>query len=90
MRAQGLVYGYFNFLNIARYPDSIFPPLFKFIFSWIVPVVIVSNIPARLLIKAFGQPGPLMLQLVIGSTVVFLLSRAFWSFALRRYSSASS
>ncbi len=90
VRAQGLVYGYFNFLNIARYPDSIFPRLFKFIFSWIVPVVIVSNVPARLLIKSFGQPGPLMLQLVIGSSVVFVLSRAFWSFALRRYSSASS
>src|SRR5207245_4947171 len=66
VRAQGLVYGYFNFLNIARYPDSIFPRLFKFIFSWIVPVVIVANVPARLLIKSFGQPGPLMLQLVIG------------------------
>jgi len=90
VRAQGLVYGYFNFLNIARYPDSIFPRLFKFIFSWIVPVVIVSNVPARLLIKSFGQPAPLMLQLVIGSTVVFVLSRTFWSFALRRYSSASS
>ena len=90
VRAQGLVYGYFNFMNIARYPDSIFPFLFKFIFSWIIPVVIVANVPARLLIKSFGQPGPLMLQLVIGSTVVFLLSRAFWVFALRRYSSASS
>ena len=90
VRAQGLVYGYFNFLNIARYPDSIFPRLFKFIFSWIVPVVIVANVPARLLIKSFGHPGPLMIQLVIGSTVVFVLSRAFWSFALRRYSSASS
>ena len=90
VRAQGLVYGYFNFMNIARYPDSIFPRLFKFIFSWIVPVVIVANVPARLLIKSFGHPGPLMIQLVIGSTVVFVLSRVFWSFALRRYSSASS
>src|SRR3954469_15800062 len=25
VRAQGLVYGYFNFLHIARYPDVIFP-----------------------------------------------------------------
>src|ERR1700730_10376387 len=25
VRAQGLVYGYFNFLQIARYPDVIFP-----------------------------------------------------------------
>ena len=90
VRAQGLVYGYFNFMNIARYPDSIFPRLFKFIFSWIVPVVIVANVPARLLIKSFGHPGPLMIQLVIGSSVVFVLSRVFWSFALRRYSSASS
>src|SRR6266550_4816247 len=71
VRAQGLVYGYFNFLNIARYPDVIFPRIFRMIFSWIVPVVIVANIPARLLIKSFGTPGPLMLQLVVGSTVVF-------------------
>ena len=90
VRAQGLVYGYFNFLNIARYPDSIFPRLFKFIFSWIVPVVVVSNVPARLLAKSFDQPWPLISKLVIASTVIFCLSRAFWSFALRRYSSASS
>ncbi len=45
IRAQGLVYGYFNFLNIARYPDVIFPRLFRFIFGWIIPVVIVANIP---------------------------------------------
>jgi len=90
VRAQGLVYGYFNFLNIARYPDSIFPPLFKFIFSWIVPVVVVSNVPARILAKSFDQPWPLMLKLVIASTVISCLARAFWTFALRRYSSASS
>jgi len=90
VRAQGLVYGYFNFLNIARYPDSIFPWLFKLIFGWIIPVVVVANIPARLLIKSFSQPGPLMAQLVVASTVIFCLSRGFWRFALQRYSSASS
>src|SRR5947208_488344 len=67
VRAQGLVYGYFNFLNIARYPDVIYPRLFRFIFGWIVPVVIVANIPARVLIKSLGQPGQLMLHLVIAS-----------------------
>jgi viologen exporter family transport system permease protein len=90
VRAQGLVYGYFNFLNIARYPDTIFPPLFRFIFSWIVPVVIVANIPARLLISSMGRPLPLMGRLIAASTIVFCLSRAFWRFALRHYSSASS
>src|ERR1700694_2307037 len=90
VRAQGLVYGYFNFLNIARYPDVIFPRVFRFIFGWIIPVVIVANIPARLLIKPLDQPVQLMLQLVIASTIIFCLSRAFWLFALRHYSSASS
>ncbi|HAK07133.1 MAG TPA: hypothetical protein DCO65_07730, partial [Spartobacteria bacterium] len=75
VRAQGLVYGYFNFLNIARYPDVIYPRLFRFVFGWIIPVVIVANIPARLLIKSLGQPGRLMLQLVTASTIVFCLSR---------------
>src|SRR5437016_14495553 len=82
VRAQGLVYGYFNFLNIARYPDTIFPWLFRFVFGWIIPVVIVANITARLLIKSLGQPVQLMLQLVIASTIIFCLSRAFWLFAL--------
>ena len=90
VRAQGLIYGYFNFLQIARYPDVIFPRLFRFIFGWIIPVIIVANIPARLLIKPLGQPGWLMLHLVVAGSIAFCLSRVFWRFALRRYSSASS
>ena len=90
VRAQGLVYGYFNFLNIARYPDVIFPRLFRFIFGWIIPVIIIANIPARLLIKPLGQPLLLMAHLAIASMIVFWLSRTFWRFALRHYSSASS
>src|ERR1700747_55556 len=90
VRAQGLVYGYFNFLNIARYPDVIFPRLFRLIFGWVIPVVIIANIPARLLIKSLGQPFPLMLHLIIASPIVFWLSRVFWKFALGHYSSASS
>src|SRR3954466_3111629 len=90
VRAQGLVYGYFNFLNIARYPDVIFPKLFRIIFGWVIPVIIIANIPARLLIKPLGQPFWLMAHLAIASLIVFWLSRFFWRFALRHYSSASS
>ena len=77
VRAQGLVYGYFNFLQIARYPDVIFPRLFRFIFGWIVPVIIVANIPARLLIKPLGQPLWLVLHLVAAGSLALFLSSAF-------------
>ena len=90
VRAQGLVYGYFNFLNIARFPDVIFPRLFQVVFGWIIPVIIIANIPARLLIKPLGNPAGLMFHLVVAGSVAFALSRIFWQFALRRYSSASS
>ena len=90
VRAQGLVYGYFNFLNIARYPDVIYPRLFRLVFSWFIPVIIIANIPARLLIKPMSQPAWLMFHLIAASTLVFCFSRMFWRFALRHYSSASS
>ena len=90
VRAQGLVYGYFNFLQIARYPDAIFPPLFRIVFGWIIPVIIVANIPARLLIKPLGHPAWLMFHLVAAGSLALILSRLFWRYALQHYSSASS
>jgi ABC-type uncharacterized transport system permease subunit len=53
-------------------------------------VVIVANIPARVLIKSLGQPFPLMLHMVAASSIIFWSSRMFWRFALKRYASASS
>ena len=49
VRAQGLVYGYFNLFNIGRYPDAIFHGLFKRIFIYVVPIILVANVPARLI-----------------------------------------
>jgi ABC-2 type transport system permease protein len=68
----------------------IYPRIFRFVFGWIIPVVIIANIPARLLIKPLGQPGWLMLHLIVASSIIFGASRFFWRFALRHYSSASS
>ena len=49
VRAQGLIYGYFNLFNIGRYPDVVFHGLFKRIFSYVVPIILVANVPARLI-----------------------------------------
>jgi ABC-2 type transport system permease protein len=90
VRAQGLIYGYYNVFNIARYPDTVFHGLFKVIFSFLVPVIIVANVPARTLARAFESPWLGLVQLLGAALFVALASRAFWTFALRRYSSASS
>ena len=90
VRAQGLIYGYFNFFNIARYPDVVFTGTFRFIFSYLIPVIIVANIPARLLTRALESPLDGIVQLAGASLLVLFGTRLFWLFALRRYSSASS
>ena len=91
VRAQGLIYGYFNVFNIARYPDSVFPfGLFKAIFTYFIPVIIVANVPARTLARALDQPWTGLAQLVLASVFIVAVTRGFWLFALRRYSSASS
>ncbi|MEA3188253.1 MAG: viologen exporter family transport system permease protein [Chthoniobacter sp.] len=90
VRAQGLIYGYYNLFNIARYPDAVFRGVFKIIFSWFIPVIIVANVPARLLMRSFEDPFPLLLQLTLAAAFCVGASRVFWRFALAHYSSASS
>jgi ABC-2 type transport system permease protein len=90
VRAQGLIYGYFNVFNIARYPEAVFHGLFKVIFTYFVPVIIVANVPSRALARAAESPWSGLAQLAAASLAVLAATRAFWLFALRRYASASS
>ena len=90
VRAQGLIYGYYSLFNLGRYPDVVFRGLFKFIFSWVVPIIVVTNIPTRLLIRMTDSPWALMLQLAAAALIVTIATRLFWMTALRRYASASS
>jgi len=90
VRAQGLIYGYYSLFNLGRYPDVVFRGMFKFIFSWVIPIIVVTNIPTRLLIRLTDSPMHLVLQLVLATLIVVISTRLFWMTAIRRYSSASS
>jgi ABC-2 type transport system permease protein len=90
IRAQGLIHGYYSLFNLGRYPDVVFRGLFKFVFSWLIPIIVVSNVPTRILIRAADHPAALLLQLGLATLFVMIFTRLFWKTALRRYSSASS
>src|SRR5258707_10115346 len=90
VRTQGITYGYYSLISLARYPDSMFKGLAKFIFSWGVPVMVVTNVPARLLIHATSNPWPLLGHLAAASVLTILANRLLLKTALNRYSSASS
>ena len=89
VRAQGIVWGYYNLFQIARMPDEAFQGLFKAVFTFAIPMLLVSNVPVRVLADKVSAPGPLLLLLVM-SVVCFAVSEWGWRASLRHYTSASS
>lgn len=90
VRAQGIVYGYYNLFNIARMPDDAFPKggFFRSVFTFVLPVLLVSNVPARQLTDRLASSS---CWLLIGLALVCALaSEWIWRRSVRHYRSASS
>ena len=89
VRAQGIVWGYYNLFNIARMPDEVFRGAFKAVFTFALPILLVSNVPVRVLADKITSPESLLLLLGLG-LIWTLISEWFWRFSLSRYTSAST
>jgi len=89
VRAQGIVWGYYNLFQIARMPDEAFRGIFKAVFTFAIPMLLVSNVPVRVLASKLQSPR-LLLLLLIMSVVCFTLSELGWRASVKRYTSASS
>jgi len=89
VRAQGLVMAYYNLFSLTRIPDSAFSGAARAVFTLAIPVLLVANVPVKVLLgkmDSFFEAGLLLVM----SLVCFLISSFVWRAALRRYSSASS
>ena len=86
--AQGIEGSYFTLTEFSRLPREAFKGIANTLFVWLLPVVVVSNAPARLILRGFEWrwAGWLAaIALAWFSTAVFVFYRG-----LRRYASASS
>lgn len=82
-----MYYLFLDFFMISQYPAYIFKGTVRSAFTLIVPVAVVANMPALVLLGTVSLNGVASAMAV---TAVFLvLGRAFWPLSLRRYSSAS-
>jgi ABC-2 type transport system permease protein len=89
VRAQGIVWGYYNLFNIARMPDEAFRGAFTAVFTFALPVLLVSNVPVRVLADKVSTPLTWLLLLGVGCFWA-AVSEWFWRVSVRRYTSASS
>lgn len=86
--AQGVESTYFALSEFARLPREAFKGVGSLLFVWLVPVVVVSNAPARILLHGF-EPRWLV-ALAAATTGWFVAAVLVFHAGLRRYSSASS
>jgi len=89
VRAQGIVWGYYNLFQVARMPDAAFQGTFRAFFTFVIPMLLVSNVPVKLLTPKLSSPLEIFC-LVLLAAFAFIASEIFWRFSLRRYTSASS
>lgn len=88
VKAQGLVYGYYNLFQITRIPRGAFKGGILLFFTYGLPMLVVANYPAEVLVRGLWGWGTLW---IFGLAAVFLVMSSLWfRFALRAYTSASS
>lgn len=86
--AKGIEGGYFGISEFARLPREALRGVAAVAFVYVLPAVIVSNIPARVLIHGFE---PVHAAWMVGATVFwFFVAIQVFHAGLRRYASASS
>jgi ABC-2 type transport system permease protein len=75
-------------LEAGRFPVPAYPAIYRVAFTFVVPVVLLTTVPASAMLRRpWGVPWVAALLLALGLAV---LSRCFWRFGLRCYTSASS
>jgi ABC-2 type transport system permease protein len=86
--SQGVEGSYFTLMEFSRLPSKAFKGALSVLFVWVLPVVVVSNAPARTLLYGF-QPS-WAAGLCAATIAWFAFSVAVFRCGLRRYTSASS
>ena len=75
-------------LTAGRFPLSAYPPTLRLVFTLVLPVAFLTTVPAQALL---GRVTPAWVGLaLLVAAAGWLLARAFWRYALRHYTSASS
>lgn len=88
VKVHNVTYVLSNLLAAGRFPIALYPVAMRVFFTFIVPVAFLTTVPAQAML---GRTNVLwLIGAAAFAAIMFLASRAFWHFALRHYTSASS
>lgn len=87
-RAQGFINAYYSVFQIARIPREAFYGPTRIAFTWVVPLLLIANVPARTLL--YGLHARDLAHMALVTAFLVAISSFIFQAGLRRYGSASS
>jgi len=78
-----------KFKDYAKYPITIFSPIFRFIFTFIIPIAFIAYYPSLVVLRPDVVPVLSWLSPII-SCLLFGLSYKFWMYSAMKYSGTGS
>lgn len=79
----------FRFKDFAKYPVTIFSPVFRFIFTYVIPIGFIAFYPALVVLRA-GEVPMLSWLSPFAGLVFFWLSYKLWMYGASRYDGTGS
>lgn len=88
VRLDNLVYLLSAIFDTARWPVQVLPGIWRLLFTFVIPVAIMTTFPAMALLGRLDAKTAI--ATVLGSLAMLGASRLLWRAAIRNYTSASS
>lgn len=79
----------FRFKDYAKYPITIFSSVFRFIFTFVIPIAFIAYYPSLVILRPDEIPILSWLSPIVGS-VFFVLSYKLWMFGAKKYNGTGS
>jgi ABC-2 type transport system permease protein len=89
VKVDNLSFLFVSIFDAARWPADVFRGILRLVFTWVVPLAIMTTFPAQALLgKGFGPREAA--TALLGAVLFAAFSRAIWLRSIGRYTSASS
>lgn len=88
IKVDNLAYLFSSIFDFARWPVSIFKGVWRILFTFIIPIGIMTTYPAEALLGTLTMS--VFLGTIFGACLFALVARIVWTKALGHYTSASS
>jgi ABC-2 type transport system permease protein len=88
VRVDNLTFLFSSIFDAARWPSSVFRGMLAFVFTFVIPLALMTTYPALAMLDRL--PAATLLWALVGSGTFALLARLVWLSSIGKYTSASS